>query len=163
MNLDERLNNILATGTVNDADIGDDFLAAPAVREIPVVKYEQAGSRDVVSPSSDADDDYLLVRDTLRGAIDRTKGMLDTSILMALNTENPKYVDAVSGLVKTIKDLGKELVALHDKPVIAIQENESKQVIIQNNYNYGKEAVAVNDILDNLPDMQITEVVVEPS
>lgn len=72
-------------------------------------------SKDIAEPVTDYDDDYILTRETLRGVLERSKGILDTAILAAVNTENPKYIDSIASLMTVINKTSKDLLDIHGK------------------------------------------------
>lgn len=155
-NLDERLNQIISHGASEELD--DDFINSAPITSIPIVKYDSVPSKDVVEPMTDYDDDYILTRETLRGVLERSKGILDTAILAAVNTENPRYIDSIASLMTVINKTSKDLLDIHGKQ----KTDKSKQTTIiqtNNNYNIREEIKSVDAMLDTLDDVIDAEII----
>ena len=155
--LDERLNQIVSHGASEGLD--DDFINSAPITSIPIVKYDSVPSKDVAEPVTDYDDDYILTRETLRGVLERSKGVLDTAILAAVNTENPRYIDSIASLMTVINKTSKDLLDIHGKQ----KTDKSKQttIIQTNNYNIKEEIKSVDAMLDTLDDDVIDAEIIE--
>ncbi len=151
-NLDERLNQIVSHGASEGLD--DDFINSAPITSIPIVKYDSVPSKDVAEPVTDYDDDYILTRETLRGVLERSKGVLDTAILAAVNTENPRYIDSIASLMTVINKTSKDLLDIHDK-------SKQTTIIQTNNYNIKEEIKSVDAMLDTLDDVIDAEIIEE--
>lgn len=155
-NLDERLNQIISHGA-SEEFVDDDFINSAPITSIPTVKYDSVPSKDIAEPVTDYDDDYILTRETLRGVLERSKGILDTAILAAVNTENPRYIDSIASLMTVINKTSKDLLDIHGKQ----KTDKSKQttIIQTNNYNIKEEIKSVDAMLDTLDDVIDAEIV----
>ena len=60
----------------------------------------------------DADEDYTIARDTLRGLIKSSNDALESLMSLANDTEHPRAFEALAVLLKTAGDLAKQLIGL---------------------------------------------------
>jgi hypothetical protein len=60
----------------------------------------------------DADEDYVIARDTLRGLITSSNEALTSLMGLANDTEHPRAFEALAVLLKTAGDLAKQLIGL---------------------------------------------------
>jgi len=105
---------------------------------------------------SDVYDDYNYTRTVLRGLIERGTGALESSLILAKESEHPRAFEVSSTLMKNISEMSKDLMALHkhlDEQNNAKGDTAKTVHNTQNNY-YGeeKQPKGVDDLLDDLDD-----------
>lgn len=65
--------------------------------------------------NSNIEDDIEYARKNIREIIDNSLQLLPHSIRMAKESESPRSVEVVSGLIKSLSDLNKDLISLKQK------------------------------------------------
>ncbi|NDB61274.1 hypothetical protein EB001_22965 [bacterium] len=74
-----------------------------------IVTYEQP---EIVSSDNDQDEDYKLVRKTLRNLIEKGNDAIEEIATIARQNESARAFEVVSTLIKTVGDTSKDLYAL---------------------------------------------------
>lgn len=104
MGLDKNLSDALGIEHIekNKQEISD-----KVGREI--VTYEQS---EIVSTDNDQDEDYRLVRKTLRNLIEKGNDAIEEIAVIARQNESARAFEVVSTLIKTVGETSKDLYAL---------------------------------------------------
>lgn len=102
--------------------------------EHSVVPYEEPTtnlpvvSNDVESDfpaSSELMDDYQKARDSMRHLLDKGGDALENMIQIAQQTESARGFEVVSNLIKTMSEVSKDLIALHEATNKAKKKNDT--------------------------------------
>jgi len=93
-----------------------------------------------------ADEDYQLARDSLRNALISATSLMEDSVQLARELEKPSAIDAASNLYKTISELSKELINIHNHSSETQSSKESRTTnnVTQNSIYVG----TTEDLLD---------------
>lgn len=91
---------------------------------------------DDSNPDQQMDSDFDLARNTLRGVIQQTDGVLDKIINIASESEHPRAFEVAGQLINTISGVAKDLVGLHKqrKEIISGSDEGGGNVGTQNNH-----------------------------
>lgn len=79
----------------------------------PVEVVDTKGNSVTVVPDGNEDEDHLYARARHYELIEKGSEALDIAMRIARESENPRAVEVLSGLIKTLSDTNKELLNLN--------------------------------------------------
>jgi hypothetical protein len=82
----------------------------------------------VIPPESDSteDQDFSVARANYFEIIDATKAAINTAVRVAAESENPRAIEVLSGLLKTAADINKQLIQLNkDKAEVKVTKKQA--------------------------------------
>ncbi len=93
---------------------------ALGIEHLPIVNKEEISSEvgreivtyDLPQELTDEDEDYILVRKTLRNLIEKGNDAIEEIAAIARNNESARGFEVVSNLIKTVGETSKDLYAL---------------------------------------------------
>ena len=113
--------------------LGDDLIPSSfkldeAIRkDNPLTKYhetvveEESNSPELV----ELENDFALARKNIKSVIDDSTAVLKDAIVLAGASDSPRSLEVVANLLKTITDMNKDLLALHDaREIVKKKRNE---------------------------------------
>ena len=117
-----------------DQSLSDIFDVEPIgvmTRTDVVVEKVNVVSAEVKSPTEqnqDLNDDFAIARMTMHNILIRSQETLETAILIANGSEDPKSFDIVSNLIGKITDASSKLIILHSLKNNATPKSVSSEV-----------------------------------
>lgn len=97
---------------------------------------------------TDKERDYVLVRNLLHGIIARGQVALEQSLRIAKESDHPRAIEVTTTTMKTLTDVGTELLKLDQHSKIKTEESgNSTPSITQNNY-YNSEPSTTEELLN---------------
>ena len=70
---------------------------------------------DAKNNNSDLEEDYQKTRTRINAMIERSNAALETAISLAVSSESPRSIEALSTLIKSVADLNTSLLDTHTK------------------------------------------------
>jgi|LauGreDrversion4_2_1035121.scaffolds.fasta_scaffold466853_2 hypothetical protein len=71
--------------------------------------------KEVIVDKEDVDKDYTTVRENLKDIVKRGAEAIDGIMLVAAETQSPRAYEVVATLIKSVADVNKDLLALHQQ------------------------------------------------
>ena len=100
-----------------DPLIPSTFKLDEAVRENPLIKYaeEEEETTSQVGDLLELENDFATARRSIKSVIEQSNDVLKDAIVLASASDSPRTIEVVANLLKTIADVNKDLLDLHDK------------------------------------------------
>lgn len=105
--------------------IDDNLSEILNIEPIKKEKQEIVSIEPIAENFSDIQTDYDLTRQTIRNLMRKGEDALDELIFVAKQSESPRAYEVVSGMIKNISEVTKELIELQ-KNMKDLSENTSK-------------------------------------
>lgn len=90
----------------------------PAVQEPMIISTDEEAKRE---------EDFDLARRTLRNLIEKTDDALDEVLELAKNDEKARSYEVAQQMVKTLADVSKDLIEIHNKKKELYRDSEVEQ------------------------------------
>ena len=85
----------------------------PAKDNLPVEKKDR--SEKETQRQHDIDDDHEFARDSIRHVVSKGKDALDDALEVAVQSQQPRAYEVVSGLIKAIAESSKDMLEIHQR------------------------------------------------
>lgn len=121
--------------TNTDKSLSQIFDVMPTKMNGTIIEAKIAPVINTQTPVAKLDDDFELARLMMHSLMIKGANSLDTALLIANGTEDPKAFDAVSKLISNLTDVSERLISLHEKrhksttPVASVQSENSTNIL----------------------------------